>query len=222
MDKDGYYLRLVATDQVYFSHKFNTKYRIKNEKLFLDKVKNKEINLLPNFRWNCLGGGILEYCKIKKRYFLTITRVKNVNKFSRNLNTNLLAINYGGLNRQCYKVINDDLNTFNLQKELSSTHNEYYDDKNPKVFNLKEELHKEVTEGQLVNFSTQGVLVVDKSLTFGMGYAITSAVFPIHFHIQVPMEISENIFYSFDEEEIKKKIIEFLSPSYIMDSKTYG
>lgn len=115
------------------------------------------------------------------------------------------------MNRHFYKRIDDNLKKFDLKKELLLSH----DNGDEIEFNAIEASHKG-PEGQLVNWGTRGVFILDKSLTFGMGYAITGAVFPIHFKRQIAMEISENIFYSFDEDEIKNKIIEILNPSYEM------
>jgi len=199
IDASGYYFRVMSKEQYPFDFKFNTKFRIKNEETLIEKVKNKEIMLEPNFGWNSLGEGVIEYCKMKEKYFLTITRIKDRNTLKKKiLDTNLIAVNYGAMDRDYYKIVDDDLKNFNLKEELSLSHN-----------------NKDFTKNQQ-NFGMKGVFILDKSLTFGMGYAMTGAIFPINFPKAIPREISLDIFYSFDENEIKNKIIEILNPSYEM------
>jgi hypothetical protein len=220
MDEYGYYFRIIAQDQYTFDYKFNTKFRIDNEIFLIEKVKNREISLLPNFGIDGdsygVGNGIWKYCKMKKKYVLTITRIKKPNPAKRVFsNTKFFAVNYGIMNRHFYKRIDDNFKKFDLKKELLLSH----DNGEEIEFNAIEESHKGL-EGQSVNWGVQGIFILDKSLTFGQGYAVTSAVFPIHYKKSIAGDISINFFYSFDEEEIKKKIIELLSPSYF--SETYG
>jgi len=196
IDKNGYYFRVMSKEQYPFDVKSNPKYRMKNKNILIKLIENKEIKLFPNFGWSSLGGGVSEYCTMKEKYLLVITRTKS----KKILNKNLFSINYGSINRYKYKIINDNLKEFNLKEELSLAHNK----------NLKE---------QPRNFGIKGVLILDKSLTFNMGYAVVAVTITEH---ERPRDISVNIFYSFDEEEIKNKMIELLSPSYIMESETYG
>ena len=83
MDKYGYYFRIQDKVQYPFDFKFNTKFRMKhkrkNTETLIKKIKDNEIKLVPNFGWGSLGDGLVEYCKINKKYLLTITRIKEKN-----------------------------------------------------------------------------------------------------------------------------------------------
>lgn len=197
IDEEGYYFRVIANRQLAFDYEYDTKYRINNQNTLIKKVQNKEIKLIPNFGIDVLGEGIIKYCENKKKCFLFIARLKN----KLISNKKLFAINYGNISRDLYKVISDDLKNFNLEKELLKCHN-----------NL--EFSK-----QSRNFFSKGIFLLDKSLTMGMGYAIT--VIKAMPHNESFQDFSLDIFYSFDEKEIKNKIIELLSSTYTMEASGY-
>jgi len=197
IDKNGYYFRVIAkgSNQYQFDFKFNTKYRIKNKNNLRQKIKNKKIKLIPNFAENTtIGNGCIEYCEMKKKYFLTITTIRS------EFDKKELFINYGNIDREFYKTTNYDLTKFDLEKELLSD---------------KRDLKK-----QTMHNGFQGVCILDKSLTFGMGYAITATEMGIGHSIDnyelidYIKKFSIDVFYSFNEEKIKDKIKELLSSSY--------
>jgi len=197
IDEEGYYFRVIANRQIAFDYEHNTKFRIEDRDALMRKVKNKEIKLLPNFGIDSIGEGVKKYCQSRKKYSLIMTRVKS--KIIPN--KNLFSINYGTINGYFYKIIADDLKGFNLEEEL-----------------LVEHKNSDFTK-QLRNFGSSGVFILDESLTFGQGYAITAIkAMPYKDGFQ---DFSLNVFYSFDTEEIKNKIIEFLSPSYIMEESGF-
>ncbi len=192
IDEEGYYFRVIANRQLAFDYEYNTKFRIKDKDALIQKVKNKEIKLFPNFGIDTIGEGVMKYCQRRKKYFLIMTRVRS--KIIPN--KNLFSINYGTINGYFYKTIGDDLKDFNLEEELLIEHD-----------------NCDFTK-QLQNFGSNGVFLLDKSLTLDQGYAITAIkAMP---HKNGFQDFSLGVFYSFDAEEIKNKIIELLSPSYMM------
>ncbi|KIM10047.1 MAG: hypothetical protein KU38_08140 [Sulfurovum sp. FS08-3] len=192
IDEEGYYFRVIANRQIAFDYEHNTKFRIEDKDILMRKVKNKEIKLLPNFGIDLIGEGVMKYCQSRKKYSLIMTRVRS--KIIPN--KNLFAINYGNISRYFYKIIGDDLKDLNLEEELLAEHD-----------------NRDFTK-QLRNFGSNCVFLLDKSLTLGQGYAITAIkAMP---HTDGFQDFSLDVFYSFDTKEIKNKIIELLSPSYVM------
>jgi len=207
IDSEGYWFVFEdITEEALSINQKIIKYRLKNKQKLIEKVKSKKIILIPNFGWSLCGDGIFKYVTMQQKYFLTITTIV----WDVCLNQdNVFALNYANIDRKYYKVINSNLKELNLKQELSTT-------------NLNNQFNK-----KLFNYSIKGVFILDKSLTFGMGYVITfveihDSKFPNDPDDCTPNFPSIDIFYSFDEEEIKCKIIEFLSPPYEIVTDTYG
>ena len=182
IDEDGYYFRVKTSkdrrDQFFFDRKYDIRYRVKNIKVFMAQIKDLNIKITPDFGqygaiYECQYDGIIQYCITENKYLLTLTKDKK----------SIVHLNYGDFDRYRYKIIN--LDTFNLEEEMTST-------------------GKELIDKEMYN-TTYGIYIIDKSLTFNRGYCLTSV--DLSGCNNSPMVFGDDVFYSFDEEEIKNKII---------------
>jgi len=184
IDEDGYYFRIKTAkercEQFFFDRKYDTRYRVKNIKNFIDKIKDLNIKIIPDFGqygaiYECQYDGIIQHCLVNKKFLLTITVEKDSNY--------IFYLNYGDFNRFNYKITFFD--NLHISKELKNN-----------SININTKMHN----------SSLGFYILDKSLTFNRGYCLTSV--DLTGCNNSPQVFGDDIFYSFDEEEIKNKIIE--------------
>lgn len=183
IDSEGYFFRVKAVgdsdNQFFFDRRYDIRYRAKDIKNFIAKVKDLNIKLTPDFGqygaiYECQHDGIVQYCTTKNKYLLTLTRDKK----------NIIYVNHGTFDRYKYKTVY--LDNLSLKNEMSFYGNE----------TLKTKMHN----------ASYGIYILDKSLTFERGFCLTSV--DLSGCNNSPMVFGDEIFYSFDEDEIKNNIIE--------------
>jgi len=102
IDSEGYWFNFIdiIDSGLHFFNKF-VKYRIEDEEQLIERVKSKQIILVPNFGWYTRGNGVIEYCKMEKKYFLTITRICTTTTPNQD---SLFALNYANIDRTLRKI----------------------------------------------------------------------------------------------------------------------
>jgi len=179
IDEEGYYFRIKDNSQFFFDRKYDIRYRAKNINNLVHKIKSNDISISPDFG---------QYGAIYECQYDGIIRycIAN-NKFLLTIsidNENILYLNYGTFHRYNYKIIT--LDNFSVDKEIN--------------------LDGEIPINKKMHNASYGIYVLDKSLTFDRGYCIVSV--DLSGCQNSPNVFGDDIFYSFNEEEIKTKTIE--------------
>jgi len=183
IDEAGYYFRVKATgnksNQFFFDRKYDIRYRAKNIENFINKIKALHIELTPDFGQY----GALYECQFGGIIQYCTMSSKYLLTLTKGKH-NTIYLNHGTFDRSVYGII--DLENLNIEKEMNCSPKKILSEKKYDV--------------------THGVYILDKSLTFDRGYCLTAV--DLSGCYNTPMVFGDDIFYSFDEEEIKNKIVE--------------
>ena len=180
IDENGYYFRVRDRDNDRFSfdRKYDTRYRANRD--FISKIKNSNISLTPDFGQY---GGIYEWQEEGIIRHCLLSKKFLLTITVEKDNNYMFYLNYGNFSRFNYRITSFE--NLNISKELKNN-----------TININKKMHN----------SSSGFYILDKSLTFNRGYCITSV--DLMGCNNSPQVFGDDIFYSFDEEEIKTKIIE--------------
>jgi len=183
MDNKGYYFRVKAVrkneKQFFFDRKYDIRYRAKNLNVFIESIKSLNIQLTPDFGQY---GALYEQQQEGIIQYCTLRNKYLLTIIKDTQNT--FHLNHGNFDRNNHKII--DLNNLSIENEM-------------RHYGQNMSSHK------IYNVSF-GVYILDKKITFDRGFCL--ATVDLSGCNNSPMVYGDDIFYSFDEEEIKTKIIE--------------
>ena len=178
IDENGYYFRVKDNDRFFFDIKYDIRYRANRD--FVSKIKDSNISLTPDFGQYM---GIYEWQNEGIIQHCLVSKKFLLTITVEKDSNYIFYLNYGDFNRFNYKITSFD--NLHISKELKNN-----------SININTKMHN----------SSLGFYILDKSLTFNRGYCLTSV--DLTGCNNSPQVFGDDIFYSFDEEEIKNKIIE--------------
>ena len=185
-DNEGYFFRVIANgkknNQFFFDRKYDIKYRASDIDDFIEKIKIFDIKLEPDFGQY---GAIYE-CQDGGIIKYCIDKEKYLLTITKDSKNNMFCLNYGVFDKNmCTKI---SLYGLNIGKEINNQNT---------IKSLPEKMH---------NYVDFGVYILDKNLSFGRGFCLVEV--DLSGCNNAPMVFGDDIFYSFDEDEIKNRIIE--------------
>ena len=191
-DDYGIYFRAKTLNRYkykyFYDRKYDVRYRVDNLSSFCDTLKVNNIRCIPDF-----GQYGASYEGIKNVQCTIIEYCLKEKQFLLTLSMDEegnIFLNHGSFDRVRYEYIN--LDNLDIENEI---------------------LSKKTSEKKQTNKAFKGVYIIDKKLTCNQGYCLVSIDLSGCNNSATIFSDTE-IFYSFDEKEIKAKIIELFNKKY--------